>query len=239
MWLVILASLIASIVALIRSGTSSELIGKLTLRIAALEAEISRLRKADIEPPEKANVASIPTPPVIVPPVPPPLPATSKRVEPRRPSGVEEQAGIATVHMEKKALKREINWEQFMGAKLFAWVGGFALFLGIAFFVKYSFERNLIPPGVRVALGFVSGLGLLIGGVRMRQKAAYLVTSQTFCATGIVVLYACTYAARSFLFLGTLPAFLLMTLITAVAFLLAVRLNAQVVALLGMFGGFL
>src|SRR6266480_3740907 len=34
-----------------------------------------------------------------------------------------------------------INWEQFMGAKLFAWIGGLALFLGVAFFVKYSFEH--------------------------------------------------------------------------------------------------
>ncbi len=31
-----------------------------------------------------------------------------------------------------------INLEQFMGAKLFAWVGGLALFLGIIFFVKLS-----------------------------------------------------------------------------------------------------
>ncbi len=33
-----------------------------------------------------------------------------------------------------------------MGAKLFAWIGGLALFLGVAFFVKYSFEHNLISP---------------------------------------------------------------------------------------------
>src|ERR1700685_2449520 len=32
--------------------------------------------------------------------------------------------------------KPKINWEQFMGAKLFAWLGGFALFLGVAFFVS-------------------------------------------------------------------------------------------------------
>src|SRR5437764_35310 len=54
-----------------------------------------------------------------------------------------------------------INWEEFMGAKLFAWIGGLALFLGVAFFVKYSFEHNLIPPEVRVAIGFALGIGLL------------------------------------------------------------------------------
>ena len=41
-----------------------------------------------------------------------------------------------------------------MGAKMFAWIGGLALFLGVAFFVKYSFEHNLVPPEVRVAIGF-------------------------------------------------------------------------------------
>src|SRR5947209_20502696 len=55
--------------------------------------------------------------------------------------------------------KPPIDWEQFMGAKLFAWIGGFALFLGIAFFVKYSFEHNLIPPELRIAIGFVVGAG--------------------------------------------------------------------------------
>src|ERR1051325_11561028 len=58
-----------------------------------------------------------------------------------------------------------ISWEQFMGVKLFAWIGGLALFLGVVFFVKYSFEHNLISPELRVAIGFITGLALLIGGV--------------------------------------------------------------------------
>src|SRR5262249_11239668 len=62
-----------------------------------------------------------------------------------------------------------INWEQFMGVKLFAWVGGLALFLGVAFFVKYSFEHDLVPPELRVALGFLTGLGLLVGGLLLSR----------------------------------------------------------------------
>ena len=57
-----------------------------------------------------------------------------------------------------------------MGVKGFAWLGGFALFLGVAFFVKYSFDNNLIPPELRVAIGFLAGLGLLVVGVAMSQK---------------------------------------------------------------------
>jgi uncharacterized membrane protein len=137
--------------------------------------------------------------------------------------------------------KPAINWEQFMGVKMFAWVGGFALFLGVAFFVKYSFDNNLVPPELRVAIGFLTGLGLLVGGVVMPRKN-FPALPQTLCATGVVILYAVTFACRSiyhFEFFGPLPTFLLMALITTTAFLLAVRLDALVVAILGMLGGFL
>ena len=134
-----------------------------------------------------------------------------------------------------------INWEQFMGAKLFAWLGGLALFLAVSFFVKYSFEHDLIPAAVRVAIGFVIGAGLVVGGLKIpRQK--YAVTAQTLIAVGIVSLYAVTFSCRSiyhFEFFGPVPTFLLMALITATAFILAVRLDAQVIAILGILGGFL
>jgi uncharacterized membrane protein len=80
------------------------------------------------------------------------------------------------------------------GLKGFAWVGGFALFLGVAFFIKYSFDNNLVPPQLRVAIGFLAGLGLLVGGVLLSRKN-FPALSQTLCATGIVVLYAVTFAS--------------------------------------------
>src|SRR6185436_1961778 len=74
------------------------------------------------------------------------------------------------------------------------------------------------------------------------KRRALAVIAQTLCATGVLILYAVTFACHGlyhFPFFGVVPTFLLMTLITAVAFLLAVRLDAQVVAVLGMLGGFL
>jgi uncharacterized membrane protein len=132
-----------------------------------------------------------------------------------------------------------INWEQFMGVKLFAWIGGLALFLGLAFFVKYSFDNNLISPELRVALGYLIGAGLLVGGLVLTGRK-YSVLGQTLCATGVLVLYANIFASHAYYHLiGVIPAFALMALVTAVAFLLAVRLDAQVVAILGLLGGFL
>ena len=134
-----------------------------------------------------------------------------------------------------------VNWEQFMGVKLFAWIGGLALFLGVAFFVKYSFDNNLISPQMRIGLSFLIGIALVIGGFILKQKD-YAVTAQTLCATGIVILYAATFACHSiyhFAFFGLIPTFVVMALITTTAFLLAVRMEAQVVAVLGIVGGFL
>jgi hypothetical protein len=134
-----------------------------------------------------------------------------------------------------------INWEQFMGVKLLAWIGGLAAFLAVAFFVKYSFDNNLISREVRMALGFMAGLGALVGGVVLSRKH-YAVLSHTLCGTGTVILYAVTFACHGvyhFEFFGLIPTFLMTVLITATAFLLAVRLNAMAVAILGMLGGFL
>ena len=167
------------------------------------------------------------TPPPIT--TPPPIPQPAAAPQEPAPSAPQEP----TV---------PFSLEQFMGVKLFAWLGGIALFFGVIFFVKYAFENNLIPAAVRVALGFVTGAGLLAGGLALHRKAAYQVLAQAFCATGVLILYGVTYAARArynLVAFGDGPTFALMTLITVVAFLVAVRLNALVVAVLGMLGGFL
>ena len=52
-----------------------------------------------------------------------------------------------------------------MGAKLFAWAGGLAMFLGIVFFVKLSLERGWISDEVRIFIGLLVGAGLVVGGV--------------------------------------------------------------------------
>jgi uncharacterized membrane protein len=225
-------------VALAKASRALRAIEELKQRLLMLEA---RLHREDV-PGERPKVVTEPKPPApIIPPVsmPPPLPVTA--VPPPIPE-TQPIMPVEEVKVETAAPPaRTIDWEQFMGAKMFAWIGGFALFLGVAFFVKYSFEHNLIPPELRVAIGFLTGIALVIGGVALKRKEN-VVTAQTLCATGILILYAVTFACRSFYhfpFFGLIPTFALMSLITAAAFLLAVQLDALVVAILGIGGGFL
>ncbi len=169
-------------------------------------------------------------------PAPPPLPERRKLVD-------YGDAGPPELPpREPEEPKEPFSLEQFMGVKLFAWLGGVAMFFGVVFFVKYAFENNLIPPPVRIALGFVTGTGLLIGGLMTHRLERYRVLAQAFLATGVLILYGVSFAAHAiyhFAAFGTLATFGLMALITFAAFLIAVRLNALVVAVLGMLGGFL
>lgn len=133
------------------------------------------------------------------------------------------------------------NWELFMGVRMLAWIGGLAAFFGVALFVKLSIQNNWVSPEVRVAGGFLAGLAMLVAGLVL-VKRDLEVLAHTLCAAGVVSLYAVTLACRAyyhFEFFGPLATFLLMTLITGTAFLLASRLRAQVVAILGLLGGYL
>jgi len=203
-------------------------------RVPAAEAKpaFTLPTRAEILQRQREGLAANPavesqTNPAAMPPsAPPPLPPfeTQPAPQPPRPTGP------------------AINWEQFLGVKGFAYAAGLAFFLGIAFLIKYSFDHNLISPELRMGFGFLTGLGLLVGGAWLHRRKQYIVGAQTLCATGVVILYAVTFACRSiyhFEFFGTLPTFALMALITTTAFLLAIRLNALVVAILGILGGFL
>lgn len=239
----VIAILVLPFVALSKANRAKRGVDDLMKRLSSLENELRNLRPETALAVQPEAPVAVPEPRVEA--VSPPIrlvrtaPAVSNATTEPPPIPAELlKAGAPQIG---KRTKPPIDWEQFMGAKLFAWIGGLALFLGIAFFVKYSFEHNLIPPELRIAIGFVVGAGLVVGGLLLKRKEN-AVTAQTLCATGILVLYAVTFACRAyyhFAFFGLIPTFLLMTLITAVAFLLSVRLNAIVVAVLGIAGGFL
>jgi hypothetical protein len=170
---------------------------------------------------------------------PPPLPRPSFP-EHGSPPAIE-PAHIPAKPAAASSKARQFDWEQFLGVKLFAWICGLALFFAAVFFVKYSFERGLVPPWLRVASGFALGAGLVGAGWRMRS-GRYDATAQTLAATGVVILYAVAFACRAFYhfeWAGVPQVFGLMAAITTGAFGLSMRMDSRVVAVLGMLGGFL
>jgi uncharacterized membrane protein len=212
--LLIGASLVLSIIGLARFG-------KLQATLEELKRRVVELEKG------KEAQARQPAPPKVA--VPPPLPAFLKP-----PPEVPAPAPVVS----QPSPSRAINWESIFGVKLFAWVGGFALFLGVVFFVKYAFDNNLVTPLMRIIGGAIVGT-LLVGISILPAVRRYRVPAQSVCATGLLILYADAYAAHSLY--GLIPlttTMVLMWLLTALALLLATRLNAHSVAWLGVIGGF-
>ncbi|MEY2538246.1 MAG: hypothetical protein QOG67_1986 [Verrucomicrobiota bacterium] len=209
------AALVVAVIVAVKLGSLTAIVQELRKRVDELEKN----RSPQVAP--KSSSAAIPPPlpdfaKLSAVPPPPPVPAATRaRSTP------------------------PINWESVLGVKLFAWIGGLALFLGVVFWVKYAFENNLITPGMRTLSGAVIGIVLvivaLLPGVRR-----YRVPAQSVCTTGILILYADIYGAHAFYNLIPLTASIALTwILTAIALFLSTGLEAPGVSLLALVGGFL
>lgn len=142
-------------------------------------------------------------------------------------------ASKISVESEKPKVPSEENTGKILGK-----VGVFALFLGVAFFLKYAFDNNWIGETGRVMLGLVGGVVLIGIGQSLRSK--YLQYSDLLMGGGIAILYLATYSAFGFYHL--IPAsiaFFLMAVITALALAVSVYNATQTLAIVAVFGGFI
>lgn len=221
-------------------------VASLEQKVHLLETEVARLKErlAPRSSPQSAsteNGKSLPSPmsmpeqPVRTPPpvvtVRDPVPSLplQNRVQPARNA------------RPVSSLPASFSWEYFIGARLLSWIGGFVLFLGTGFFVKYSIDNDLVSPEWRVALTYLAA-AVLLGAGLSRLKRKYPILAGTLTSTGILVLYLATCAGRMFYelpFFTPAIATSLLAATTGAAFILAVRLRFRVIAFLGIIGGFL
>src|SRR6266508_3915183 len=137
-------------------------------RIAALEEQVRGLlyrvwtleQSAAVAPPDQPRAAAPDRPPAAPPPPPPPSLAPEP-VAPAKPVEVVPPPAAAA----EEPRPRPLDLEQRIGARWSTWVGVVAILFGIGFFLKWSFENDLLGQGARVVLGLVAGGGLLMSGL--------------------------------------------------------------------------
>lgn len=140
--------------------------------------------------------------------------------------------------LEKKSRTKN-EWEVLIGGKILNRIGSLALVIGLAFFLKYAFDNNLISETIRVLIGIVTGVVLILGGLRFHKKS-FNIFSQGLAGAGISILYLSIYASFNYYHLVSQPvAFGFMLLVTIVTFAQAFHYDSLAVALLGWMGGFL
>jgi len=142
---------------------------------------------------------------------------------------------------EAKAIKKseEKDIESTIGLVWLNRVGLLALFLGVAFFLKYASDTWRIGELGRVLLGLVTGFGM-IGGSEFARRKNYSVISQGLHGGGVGILYLSIFAAFGFYHLiGVIPAFLFMSIVTLYCGFWSTRTDWISSAVIGIIGGFL
>ncbi len=142
-----------------------------------------------------------------------------------------------TNQVRAKLPTRKSNLEKFIGENLINKIGIAILVIGVAIGAKYSIENNLISPLTRIILGYLTGLGLIGFGIKL--KAKYENYSAVLVSGAIAILYFITFAAYSFydLFPQSMT-FGLMLLFTVFGVVAALNYNKQVIAHIGLVGAY-
>jgi len=127
--------------------------------------------------------------------------------------------------------------ETRIGGRWLQHAGLIVLLLGIAFFLRYAFEREWLSPTIRVSLGVVAGIAMAWGGVRLASK--YRAYGLLLAGGGIAALYLSFYAALNlYALVAPEVAFAGLVVITVAAAVLADRTDSQAIALMALCGGF-
>ncbi|TMM53365.1 DUF2339 domain-containing protein [Maribacter algarum] len=133
--------------------------------------------------------------------------------------------------------KSKSSWEKFIGENLINKVGIAILIIGVVIGAKYSIENNLISPLTRIVLGYLSGLGLLGFGIKL--KAKYENYSAVLVSGALTILYFITFSGYSFYDLfPQLMAFGLMVVFTVFGVVAALKYNKQIIAHIGLVGAY-
>jgi uncharacterized membrane protein len=211
---------------------------RLNERISHLEKEVALLKG---EPVSDVPVADVPVPevPVADVPVPQPLPAepapafeTPAQSQPLlqpQPQPVPDPQPIAE---QPSFLSRLIS------GNIVAKVGAVVLFFGVGFLLKFAYDRNMVSPEVRVlGVALAAAAASAIGWRLLERRRLFGVILQGV-ASGLAYLDV-FFALKTYGFIGAPAGFALFAALGVGTTLLAVRLDAKPMAILGLTGAFM
>ena len=141
--------------------------------------------------------------------------------------------------MERKRsfFERNPDLEKFIGENLLNKIGIGILVLGIAYFVKYAFDLNMVSDWGKAGIGLLSG-GLLIG-IAHRLRNKYRAFSSVLVGGGLAVFYTTlTIAFRDFQLINNTVAFTGMVVVAGLSVFLSLMYDRKELAILSLLGGF-
>jgi len=129
--------------------------------------------------------------------------------------------------------------EEYIGGRLLNWAGALIVVFAVAYFLKWSFDNQIIGEMGRCILGLVAGIAFMVSG-QFCQKRGFRVYAQGLIGAGIAIIYLSSFAAVNYYHL--IPpyiAFALMFITAITGGILAALDNAPATAVMATVGGFL
>ncbi|MEA2197232.1 MAG: hypothetical protein QOJ25_1283 [Solirubrobacteraceae bacterium] len=132
------------------------------------------------------------------------------------------------------------RFEDLLGGRLLAWLGGAAVVTGIVLFFAYAISRGWIGETARVAGGSAACLAFLGLGIWLHERRNRTEAARTVVAAAVAGLFiTVVVASRVYAVIPTAAGFALALAVGAVASAFAVRWNARVIAAIGIGGALL
>jgi uncharacterized membrane protein len=193
-------------------------------RVEALLADVAeRVARLEGQPATPSRpVAPEPAPVAATPQAPRPAPETTAQTAPTQPRHV---------------LRPGETFEDLLGGRILAVVGGLAILIGVVFFLVIAVDRGWIGVEARVALAFAGSTLLLAAGVFLYERRGQTDAAVVAVATALASLYASlTYATAAKDVVGAEAGLLVAAIIGAAGAAIAVRWSSQIVAAFALLG---
>ena len=163
----------------------------------------------------------------------PPLqhtPAASPAAAPARP--------VPPPHSDPEPPRR--GFEEVLGGRVLAWIGGVAILLGIVFLLGIAIDRGWIDETMRTVLGLLGSTSLLLAGVWLYERKGRTEAALAAVASALSGLYTTLLVGTQMYDLIPAGAGLACAgLVGMVGVVLAVRWKSMIIAAIGILGALL
>jgi uncharacterized membrane protein len=144
----------------------------------------------------------------------------------------EEEAPSVDQNIKTSPRTEEESYGLFLGK-----IGIGAVFLGIAFFIKYAFDNNWVSDAGRILVGLIVGISLFSLGQYLKKK--YVNFSEILCGGGIAILYFSVFAAHSYYgLIDSFVASILLFIVTLFTFVFGILTKNVILSVIATIGGF-
>ncbi|MBL4587169.1 MAG: DUF2339 domain-containing protein, partial [Flavobacteriales bacterium] len=120
-------------------------------------------------------------------------PVPQKINEQTSPPPVTDKTGKFLLPKAKKNAVAKGDLEKFIGENLINKIGIAIVVIGVAIGAKYSIEHDLVSPLTRIILGYLTSIGLLGFGIKLKKK--YHNYSAVLVSGAIAIMYFLTFAS--------------------------------------------